>query len=73
MCLLQGGYVPGQWGYCSASCPLHHDSSLECLTVAGPDTAEVCVFPFMAGGALHWGCTGGGGKRVNSGRPEVEG
>ena len=39
MCLLQGGYVPGQWGYCSASCPLHHDSSLECLTVAGPDTA----------------------------------
>ena len=53
----EGHYMPGRWGYCSAQCPLHHHSDRECLTVSGPATGNICVFPFFHERMFHWGCT----------------
>ena len=52
-----GNYIPGSWGYCADPCPVHHDANKECLTVSGPVTGELCVFPFVSEEKFHWGCT----------------
>ena len=52
-----GNYQPGRWGYCSPACPLHHLATRECVTVSGPATGQICVFPFLHQEVFHWGCT----------------
>jgi len=47
----RGQYINGRWGNCNQDC------EPGCKTVAGPQTGELCVFPFKWLGKVYRECT----------------
>ena len=40
---MNGNYISGKWGYCTAKCPLGLPN---CKTIGGPQVKALCKFPF---------------------------